>query len=244
MLTDYDQTRYARQTLIHGWGDEGQRKLKEATVVVVGAGGLGSPMSIYLAVAGVGHIVICDADKVELSNLNRQILHSDARIGHDKADSAAQTLRELNPAITITSHRQRIDSSNIARIVGKPAIIVDCLDNYETRYLLNTYAIEVGVPLVHGAIWGLLGQVTFIQPPQTPCLRCLAPEPPPKSVFPVLGATPGLIGCIQAMEVLKYLTGVGQNLRGRLLFIDGEDMSFNTLTFARVPNCPACGHLG
>ncbi len=242
-LTDYDRTRYDRQMLIHGWGEEGQIKLKASQVFIAGAGGLGSPVSIYLAVAGVGEMRICDADKLELSNLNRQILHTDARVGELKSASAEKTLRELNPTLNIVAHSDYIDKNSIERVIGRPDIIVDCLDNFETRYLLNSYCIQNRIPLVHGAIWGMMGQVTFVSPPETPCLRCLCPEPPPKEIFPVVGATPGIIGCVQAMETLKYLTGVGTMLKGKLLILDGEEMDFNSVNVKRSPSCPECGGL-
>lgn len=240
-LTDYDRTRYNRQMLLDEWGEAGQLKLKSSTVFIAGAGGLGSPVAIYLAVAGVGEMRICDVDRLELSNLNRQILHTDERVGELKAISADKTLRALNPTINIVTYPEYLDQSNVERIVGRPNIVVDCLDNYETRYLLNSYCLKHQIPFVHGAIWGLIGQVTFLQPPETPCLKCLVPEPPPKETFPVVGVTPGLIGCIQAMEVLKYLTGIGDTLKGRLLLFDGEEMTFNTVTIKPAPSCPECG---
>lgn len=241
-LTDYEQTRYNRQMLIAGWGEEGQVKLKRSSVFIAGAGGLGSPVSIYLAVAGVGEIKICDADRVELSNLNRQILHSDARIGELKAVSAGRALGELNPTISVVTCSDYLDESNVEQIVGRPDIVVDCLDNYETRYLLNAYCAGNGIPFVHGAISGLIGQVTFLHPPETPCLRCIFPAAPPKEVFPVVGVTPGLIGCIQAMEALKFLTGVGTTLKEKLLIFDGEEMAFAHVSVERSPSCPDCAH--
>jgi molybdopterin/thiamine biosynthesis adenylyltransferase/molybdopterin converting factor small subunit len=240
-LTNYDRTRYGRQMMIDGWGEEGQAKLKASSVFIAGAGGLGSPVSIYLAIAGVGELSICDADRPELSNLNRQILHTDERIGELKAVSAQNTLRELNPTVKIVAYPDYLDENNVERIVGKPDIIVDCLDNFETRYLLNSYSVKNNIPFVHGAIWGMIGQVSFLYPPETPCLRCLVPEPPPKEVFPVVGVTPGIIGCIQAMEVLKFLTGVGILLKRRLLVFDGEEMTFNSANVKRIPSCQVCG---
>lgn len=238
MLTDYDKLRYQRQMSLTGWD---QNRLKEATVFIAGAGGLGSPVAIYLAVAGVGNIHLCDMDKIELSNLNRQILHPDARIGQLKVQSAKKTVAELNPTLNITAHADYLDESNIDHLVGQPDIIVDCLDNYETRYLLNQYCYRHHIPLAHGAIWGLAGQMTFIHPPETPCLRCLVPEAPPSEVFPVVGATPGVIGSLQAMETLKYLTGLGETLQGRLLLFDGEEMTFMEVETRRDPACPVCG---
>jgi molybdopterin/thiamine biosynthesis adenylyltransferase len=243
-LTQDESVRYQRQMVLQGWGEAGQIKLKNSTVLIVGAGGLGSPVSIYLTVAGVGEIRICDADTVGLSNLNRQVVHTDASIGELKVTSAARALRALNPNVNVVPISDFLDRDSVERIVGQPDVVVDCLDNVETRYTLNSYCINKGIPLVHGAVWGMLGQATFIQPPQTPCLRCLYPELPPKEIFPVLGATPGVIGCIQAMETLKYLTGVGTTLKGTLLVFDGEDMTFTPLKIEREPACPECGCLG
>jgi len=243
-LTKADTVRYHRQMLMEGWGEAGQEKLKSSRVFVAGAGGLGSPVSIYLAVAGVGEIRICDADRVELSNLNRQILHTDARISALKAESAGQTLGELNPTIKVVTCSDYLDESNIEWVVGQPDIVVDCLDNFETRYVLNSYCVKHKVPFIHGAIWGMLGQVTYLAPPETPCLRCIFPEPPPKEVFPVVGATPGVIGCLQAMEALKTLTGIGTTLKERLLVFNGEDMEFESVSVKRMPSCPECGSPG
>ncbi len=242
-LTAYDKTRYDRQMLIEGWGEAGQSKLKAARVFIAGAGGLGSAVSIYLAVAGVGETTLCDADTVELSNLNRQILHTDARIDASKALSAGETLRQLNPRVKVVTCSDYLDANNVERIVGRPEVVVDCLDNFETRYLLNTYCIQHRIPFVHGAVHGMLGQVTFLYPPQTPCLRCIFREAQPNGTFPVVGATPGVIGCIQALEVLKYLTGIGTNLKGRLLFFDGEELTFISVEVERTPSCPDCGSL-
>lgn len=242
-LSEEEMARYDRQMMIAGWGKEAQLGIKRSKVFVAGAGGLGSPVSIYLAVAGVGQISICDADRIELSNLNRQILHPSARIGQSKATSAGQTLRALNPEIEVIAISDYVDHDSVERIVGRPDAVVDCLDNYETRYLLSSYCLERDIPFVHGAIEGLLGQVTFLHPPRTPCLRCLFPEAPPRRPFPALGATPGVIGCIQAMEVLKYLSGVGETLSGRLLIFEGEEMVFTPIRVERTRGCPDCGHL-
>ncbi len=242
-LSEAERERYHRQMLIEGWGEEGQRKLKEARVFIAGAGGLGSPVAIYLAVAGVGEIHICDADRIELSNLNRQILHPEARVGELKALSAQKTLEELNPHVRVVPHAEYLDASNAERIIGQPDVIVDCLDNFETRYVLNEYAVRHNIPMVHGAIWGMMGQVTFLHPPETPCFRCLFPEAPPKAVFPVVGATPGIIGSLQALEVLKYLTGVGKNLKGYLLVCEGDESEVYKFQVERAPDCPVCGYL-
>ncbi len=240
-LTDKDQERYHRHMMIAGWGEEGQEKVKGARVFVAGAGGLGSPTSIYLAVAGVGKLVICDCDSPELSNLNRQILHSDARIGMNKAESAKLTLSELNPSIEVEAVTTRIEADNVDSLVGEADIIVDCMDNFPTRYILDECAARKGIPLVHASVWGLEGRLTFIQRPETPCLKCFFPSAPPPEVFPVLGAVPGVIGCLEAIEALKYLTGVGESLKGKLLVWNGDDMDFVTYPVAKNPNCPACG---
>jgi adenylyltransferase/sulfurtransferase len=177
-LTEDDKQRYHRQMIIGGWGEEGQRKVKAAKVFVAGAGGLGSPTSMYLAVAGVGRIAICDSDSPELSNLNRQILHNDSRIGVNKAESGKRTLDELNPAIEIEAVAARIEEHNVDELVGDADLIVDCMDNFPTRYLLNDCAIRKGIPFVHASVWGLEGKLTFIHVPDTPCLRGIFPTPP------------------------------------------------------------------
>ncbi|MBN1888392.1 MAG: HesA/MoeB/ThiF family protein [Thermoflexales bacterium] len=240
-LTDYDRTRYGRQIPLPDWGDEGQGRLKNASVLIAGAGGLGSPVALYLAAAGVGEIRLCDADTVELSNLNRQILHTEARIGQGKAASAAQAITALNSHIDVVAYGDYLDGSNVERIVGQADVVIDCLDNFETRYLLNAYCLGQEIPFIHGAVWGLMGQVTFIHPPDTPCLRCIFPQPAAKEVCPVVGVAPGVIGCIQAAEALKFIAGVGVNLKNKLLLFDGEDMSFTPVEIKRAPACPDCG---
>jgi adenylyltransferase/sulfurtransferase len=240
-LNENELKRYHRQMMIDGWGESGQKKLKGCTVFVAGAGGLGSPLTIYLAVAGVGHIKVCDFDVPELSNLNRQILHDESRIGTNKAESAKLTLAKQNPNITITAVTDKIVAENVDTLVGNADIIVDCMDNFPTRYLLNEAAARKKIPLVHGSIWGLDGRITFIQSPETACLRCIFPEAPPKEVFPVVGVTPAVIGCLEAMETLKYLTGVGTNLKGRLLSWSGATMEFRTFKTRKDPRCPTCG---
>jgi adenylyltransferase/sulfurtransferase len=242
-LTEQERIRYGRQMQMEGWGEEGQAKLGKSRVFIAGAGGLGSPASIYLAVAGVGHITICDADQLELTNLNRQILHPTTRIGARKAVSAARTLNDLNPEIEIVAYTDFLTDENINLKVGKADLLVDCLDNYEARYLLNRYAIKNAIPLIHGAIHGMTGQVAFLHPPDTPCLRCIFATPPPLETFPVVGATPGVIGSIQALEALKFFTGIGTTSGGRLLIFEGQDMTFTSIEVRRAVNCPDCGHL-
>src|SRR3972149_1039894 len=197
--------RYHRQMLIDGWGKEGQAKLRNSTVFIAGAGGLGSPVAIYLAVAGIGNIIICDFDKLDVTNLNRQISHE-----------------------------------NTDNLVSNADIIVDCMDNFPTRYLLNESAIRKNIPLVYGSIRGMDGMLSFLKSPETPCLRCLFPEAPPEEVFPVVGVTPGVIGTLQALETIKYLTGIGTNIKGKLLFWDGAKMEFRIFKASKDPDCPTC----
>ncbi len=242
-LSSDELKRYARQMMMDGWGEATQEKLKSSRVFIAGAGGLGSPVSIYLTVAGVGHIAICDFDSPDLTNLNRQILHDHTRINVNKAVSAKMTLEKLNPHAEITALTDRIGADNADRLVGDADIIVDCMDNFPTRYVLNDCAIRKRIPMVYGALWGMDGNLSFIQPPGTPCLRCVFEEAPPKEVFPVLGTTPGVIGALQALEAIKYLTGIGTNLKGRMLVWDGGAASFQTVRLHKDPDCPSCGGL-
>jgi molybdopterin-synthase adenylyltransferase len=235
--------RYHRQMLVPGWGSKGQSRLKASSIFIAGAGGLGSSASIYLAAAGVGEIRICDSDSVTLSNLNRQIMHTDIRVGMPKAESAALTLQELNPTIKVIAYNEYLDRDNLHEIVGFTDIVVDCLDNFETRYLLNSYCIKESIPLVHGAVRGMTGQATFLHSPSTPCFRCIIPQGKEEETMPMVGATPGIIGCIQALEVLKYLTGIGENLKNRMLVFDGEMLAFDEFSIKRRPSCPDCGEL-
>lgn len=232
--------RYKRQMMMEGWGQETQEKIKNSTVFIAGAGGLGSPVSIYLAAAGVGHIIICDFDSPDYSNLNRQILHNPSRIGINKALSGKVTLATVNSDIKITAHTEKITADNVDALVAKSDLILDCMDNFATRYVLNDSAIRKGIPLIYGSIWGLDGRMSFIDVPQTPCLRCLFQEAPPQEVFPVLGTTPGVIGTLQALEAMKYLSGVGTNLRGKLLVWEGASVEFRKYKIYKDPNCPSC----
>lgn len=243
MLSECELKRYNRQMMMAGWGEETQKKLKESTVFIAGAGGLGSPVSIYLAVAGVGHIRICDFDSPDWSNLNRQILHNHSRIGINKAESAKLTLNELNPDITVTAITEKITAESVDRFVGDADLIMDCMDNFPTRYLLNECAIRKRIPLVYGSIYGMEGRMSFIRPPETPCLKCIFPEAPPSEVFPVVGATPGVIGTLQALEAIKYLSGVGANLKGKLMVWDGTRAEFNNYRAYKDPDCPVCNGL-
>jgi molybdopterin/thiamine biosynthesis adenylyltransferase len=240
MLNDNEIKRYNRQMLMEGWGEDTQKKLKQSTVFIAGAGGLGSPVSIYLAVAGIGNIRICDFDSPDWSNLNRQILHNHTRIGVNKAESAKMTLEMLNPDIHVEAFTEKITEKSVDRLVGDSDIILDCMDNFPTRFILNECAMRKKIPLVFASIWGMEGRLSFIYPPETPCLKCIYPEAPPSEVFPVVGATPGVMGSLQAIETIKYLTGVGTNHKGKLLVWNGYKQEFKSFKAYRDPDCPAC----
>jgi len=238
MFSERELERYKRQMML--FGKEGQERLKKAHIFIAGAGGLGSPISIYLAVAGVGTITIVDMDVVDQSNLNRQILHFSRDIGRKKTASAEEKLRELNPDIIVNAIDAKIEDSNAADLIGNADGIVDAMDNYPTRYLLNDVAIAKKIPLFHGGIRGFYGQATTIVPGTTPCLKCIFPKAPPKEVFPVVGVTPGIIGTIQANEVIKYLTGSGDLLTNRLFIWDGMEAHAEEICVERNPACEAC----
>ncbi len=242
MLSEEELQRYARQITIRGIGEAGQEKLKKARVVIAGSGGLGSPIAIYLAAAGVGTIRIIDRDTVDLSNLNRQVLHWQDDIGRPKVDSASEKLRQLNQDIVIEPIAESMDESNIDRLVTGFDVIVDATDNLPTRFLLNEAAIKMKVPFVHGAVRGFEGRVTTIVPGQTACLRCIYRGPLPQEKTPVIGVTPAIVGCIQATEAIKYIVGIGQLLANQLLVYDGLKMRFTTLVIRQDPNCPTCRH--
>ena len=239
-LTEYDEKRYHRQIIIPGFGPEGQQKLKNSTVFVAGAGGLGSPVATYLAVAGIGRIILVDMDVVDPSNLNRQILHWDENVGQKKVESGGFKLRKINPEIRITALDTRIDEENVYDLTQESDIIVDAMDNYPIRYLLNKAAFRHNIPFIHASVWGLGGQLMTVIPGKTPCLSCLVHEEPPKEIFPVLGATPGVLGTLQVTEVIKLLTGVGRPVTGRLILYDGEFMKFHEIPIERDPDCPVC----
>ncbi|MFZ1128186.1 HesA/MoeB/ThiF family protein [Methanoregula sp.] len=239
MLSERERERYKRQIML--FGDEGQERLKKAHIFIAGAGGLGSPVAIYLAVAGVGTLTVVDNDVVDQTNLNRQILHYDRDIGKKKVESAAEKLQAYNPDIAVRVIDTTIDESNAGQLIGHADGIIDAMDNYPTRYLLNDIALEKRIPLFHGEIRGFYGQATTILPGKTACLRCIFPCAPPQEVFPVVGATPGVIGTIQATEVLKYLLGTGDLLANRLLIWDGMVMHAEEIFVERNPACPSCG---
>jgi len=242
-LTPNDHQRYHRQMMLDGWGEEGQEKLKQTTIGVLGAGGLGSPLLMYLVVAGFGRIIIADKDVIELSNLNRQILHWDKDIGRKKAESAKEKLQEMNRDVEIVAYTGEVTEDNIEQIFAGVHAVCDALDNFESRFVLNAFAVAHRIPLFHGAIWGLQGEATTIVPGETACYRCTYSEAMPGSLFPVVGVTPALIAVIQATEAIKYFTGVGELLKDQLLLYEGESMTFSKVHIKRNPDCPVCGKL-
>ena len=246
-MSEAQSKRYSRHLLIPEVGEEGQFKLLDSRVLLIGAGGLGSPAAYYLAAAGVGTLGIIDADVVEESNLQRQILHNTARVGQYKAESARETLEALNPDVKVITYIERLDETNVARIIADYDVIIDGTDNFPTRYLLNDAALIANKPVVHGSVFRFEGQITIFKPNDGPCYRCLYPEPPPPELAPscaeagVLGVLPGIIGLLQATETIKLLLGIGDPLVGRLLTYDGLAGEFNELHLFRDPECPACG---
>jgi sulfur-carrier protein adenylyltransferase/sulfurtransferase len=246
-LTPEQRTRYHRHILLPEVGEEGQQKLLESSVLLLGAGGLGSPAALYLAAAGIGTLGIVDMDVVDSSNLQRQILHNVERIGERKVDSAKKTLTALNPDVNVVTYDVRFGADNILDIIDGYDVIVDGTDNFPTRYLLNDASLLKRIPVVHGSIFRFEGQVTVFDPYNGPCYRCLLPEPPPPELAPscaeagVLGVLPGIVGSIQALEAIKLLLDLGEPLRGRLLAYDALDQSFRAFKVRRDPTCPACG---
>jgi molybdopterin/thiamine biosynthesis adenylyltransferase/rhodanese-related sulfurtransferase len=249
-MTEAQAKRYSRHILIPEVGEEGQFKLLDSKVLLIGAGGLGSPAAYYLAAAGVGTLGIIDADVVDDSNLQRQILHNTERIGQYKAESARQTLTALNPDVKVEVYLERLDETNVQRLVDEYDVIIDGTDNFPTRYLLNDAAIIANKPVVHGSVFRFEGQVTVFKPYDGPCYRCLFPEPPPPALAPscseagVLGVLPGIIGLLQAVETIKLLLNLGEPLVGRLLTYDALSGEFNELRLFRDPECAACGENG
>ncbi|MBI3960382.1 MAG: molybdopterin-synthase adenylyltransferase MoeB [Chloroflexi bacterium] len=253
-LSEEQRLRYSRHTMLQEIGDEGQLKLLESKVLLIGAGGLGSPAALYLAAAGVGQIGIVDYDTVDVSNLQRQILHGQSDVGRSKVDSAADTLREINPEVKVIGYKEPITSANAFEMISGYDLVLNGSDNFPTRYLVNDACQMLGIPLVDASIFMFEGQVTVYQPKHReagieggPCYRCLYPDPPPPGEVPscaeagVLGVLPGIVGSIQAIEAIKLLVGFGEPLVGRLLMIDTTDMTFRTLKVNRNPDCPVCG---
>jgi sulfur-carrier protein adenylyltransferase/sulfurtransferase len=245
-LSGPERLRYARHLVLPEVGVAGQERLRAARVLLVGAGGLGSPLALYLAAAGVGTLGIADADRVERSNLQRQPLHGESDIGASKVSSAAARLAEVNPHVKVEAHPVRVTAANARELIGAYQVVADGSDNYPTRYLLNDACAAERRPLVYGAVDRFEGQVSVFWAERGPCYRCLFPEPPPPGAVPgcaeagVLGVLPGLIGSLQALEVLKLLLGVGAPLIGRLLRVDGLAMSFRELRLPKDPACPVC----
>jgi adenylyltransferase/sulfurtransferase len=239
--------RYSRHFILPEVGESGQSKLLDAKVLLIGAGGLGSPTAYYLAAAGVGTIGIVDDDVVDRSNLQRQILHADDRVGMPKVESAKKTLQGLNPDVKVIGFRERVTSENVMRLFADWDVIVDGCDNFPTRYLVNDACVFLGKPNIHGSIFQFEGQATVFWPGHGPCYRCLFPEPPPPGAAPscqeagVLGVLPGLVGCVQAVETVKLILGVGRPLVGRLLHFDTLAMEIKQLKLRRDPECPVCG---
>ena len=246
-LTPDQRNRYQRHLLLPEVGEKGQQRLLESKVLMLGAGGLGSPSSLYLAAAGVGNIGIIDMDVVDASNIQRQILHNLDRVGERKVDSAKKSLTALNPDLNVATYDVRLGADNILDIIDGYDIIVDGTDNFPTRYLVNDAALLKKIPVVHGSIFRFEGQVTIFDPYNGPCYRCMIPEPPPAELAPscaeagVLGVLPGIVGSIQALETLKMLLNLGETLVGRLLAFDALEESFRTFKVRRDPACPACG---
>jgi adenylyltransferase/sulfurtransferase len=240
-------TRYSRHFLLPEVGEEGQGKLLDAKVLLIGAGGLGSPTAFYLAAAGVGTIGIVDHDVVDMSNLQRQILHTAERVGMPKVESARETLQALNPDVKVVGYQERLSSENVMRLFADYDVIVDGCDNFPTRYLVNDACVLLGKPNVHGSIFQFEGQASVFYPKKGPCYRCLFPEPPPPGAAPscaeagVLGVLPGLVGCVQALETIKIILGVGKPLIGRMVYFDTLSMELRIHKLRRDPSCPMCG---
>jgi molybdopterin/thiamine biosynthesis adenylyltransferase/rhodanese-related sulfurtransferase len=246
-LSAMDRLRYSRHLSVDEVGEAGQLKLLESRVLIMGAGGLGSPAAYYLAAAGVGKLGIVDSDVVDRSNLQRQILHTDARVGVPKVESARQTLLALNPDIDVVPYEVRLTSENVEEIFDGYDLVIDGGDNFPTRYLVNDACVHLGIPCVHGSVYRFEGQVTVFDPGAGgPCYRCLYPEPPPPELAPscaeagVLGVLPGIVGLLQANEAIKVLLGIGDTLVGRLLHVDGLSMKFRELRLRPDPDCPLC----
>jgi adenylyltransferase/sulfurtransferase len=246
-LTNEEVQRYSRHLIIPEVGVEGQRRLKEARVVCIGAGGLGSPASLYLAAAGVGTLGVVDFDVVDFSNLQRQILYSSSDVGRRKVEAAAGRLTALNPEVRVVAHETPLTSANALEILGGYDVVVDGADNFPTRYLVNDACVLLGKPNAYGSIFRFDGQASVFATKGGPCYRCLYPEPPPPGLVPscaeggVLGVLPGIIGSLQANETLKLCMGIGDSLAGRLLLFDALSTEFSEVTLRRDPNCPVCG---
>jgi molybdopterin/thiamine biosynthesis adenylyltransferase len=247
-FTEDQVLRYARHIILPGIGGRGQRKLMDATVLVIGAGGLGSPAAMYLAAAGVGTLGLVDFDRVDLSNLQRQLLHDTDDVGRPKVESARERLKGVNPNVDVVTHETLLSSENAFDVLGRYDVVVDGTDNFPVRYLVNDASQMLGKPLVYGSIYQWEGQASMFLPgPETPCYRCLFPEPPPPGTVPscaeggVFGVLPGIIGSVQAVEAIKLVLGVGELLVGKLLLYDALRNEFTTVKLRWDPDCPVCG---
>jgi molybdopterin/thiamine biosynthesis adenylyltransferase/rhodanese-related sulfurtransferase len=247
VLTKEQKVRYSRHLLIPEVGAAGQAKLLGSKALLIGAGGLGSPAMLYLAAAGVGTLGVVDFDVVDLSNLQRQIIHTSDRIGRKKTESASEAVRALNPDITVIPHEEMLTDANVDRLISGYDVILDGTDTFETRYTLNDAAVRARIPVIHASVFRFEGQLTVFKPFEGPCYRCLYPTPPPPELAPgcsvagVLGVVPGVMGLLQATEAIKVLLDIGDSLAGRLLIYDALDASFQELQLRRDPHCPACG---
>ena len=240
-LDDREKTRYDRQMMLPGFGEEGQERLKNSRVLIAGAGGLGSPLAYYLAAAGVGTIVLVDSDTVSLSNLNRQILHWEPDLDRPKVESGSEKLAQLNSGVEIIPRQVRITEETAGELTQGCDLMVDALDNFETRHLLNRVSVATGIPLLYGGIHGLTGMLSLFVPGKTACMACIFPGTVPAEVFPVLGSTPGVVASLQATEAVKHLVGFGETLLNRLLIYNGLEMTFHHTRISPNPDCKVCG---
>ncbi|RLG77203.1 MAG: adenylyltransferase [Thermoprotei archaeon] len=242
MLTEEELVRYSRQIPV--LGREGQEKLRKSTILIAGVGGLGSASSIYLTAAGVGRLILIDAQEVELSNLNRQILHWTNDVGEPKVFSAKEKLKKLNPNVEIDVYHDILSEELARRLVKEADVVIDALDNWEARFILNKVCVEMNKPFIHAGVEGMYGQMLVVVPGKGPCLQCLIPRlPPSRGGIPVLGTTPGILGLMQATEAIKIVTGVGEPAVGKLVIYDGCTMSFSEIKVKRRPSCPVCSKL-
>ncbi|ABB31800.1 UBA/THIF-type NAD/FAD binding protein [Geobacter metallireducens RCH3] len=247
MFTEEQIERYSRHIILKEVGGKGQKKLLEGKVMVIGAGGLGAPIALYLAAAGVGTIGIADADVVDLSNLQRQVIHFTPDVGKPKVESAREKMEAINPDVTVRTYQEWISAANIARIIADYDFVIDGTDNFAAKFLINDACVMAGKPYSHGGILQFVGQTMTIKPGESPCYRCIFPAPPPKDAIPtcsqagVIGVLPGVIGTIQATEAIKYLLGKGALLTGHIMMYDALEMNFRKVKLNRNRKCPVCG---
>lgn len=245
MLSDDDRIRYGRQIIYPGFGGIGQDKLKASHVLIAGVGGLGCAASMYLTYAGIGHVTIVDDDSVELSNLNRQMLHWERDIGKKKPISAANKLRRINSGVRITPVCKKVIEENADQIINGADVVIDGLDNFQTRFVLNAACVRQRVPFIHAGVNGLLGQITTIIPGKTPCLACIYSTAPVfDETVPVFGVTPALMASLQVIEAIKLIAGFGETLEGKMLYFNGESMEFASEDLVKNPDCRVCGASG